>query len=157
MEPGLYHSITDIVEAGNTSFKRDAITAKDVSQLESLEENSGDATASCCMLKYELIVSPFLNLFFQLRKIGYNQSKSCLIFLRISKTPSLVLELLILCFNLVVLPSKKIIEKNVCTCLHFRRGVQQIGDPSNDFSNSCQSKPGHSKKILTMLHFVRFK
>ena len=83
------------------------------------KKNSVDPMASCCMINWVLTRSPFVNSFTQIWKIGYDYSESNLVFIRVATTPTLILELLIVNFTLIVLLSRMIITRNEWTCLHI--------------------------------------
>ena len=74
-----------------------------------------DRMVSCCMVTF----SPLLNCFIQTWKRSSDWWEPDLVFEWLVTTPTLVLELLIVHFTLVILRSRMIITRKKWTCLHL--------------------------------------
>ena len=116
-----------------------------------------DPMASCCMVNWGLTLSPLLNCYTQVWKLGYDLSEPDLISTRLATTPTLVFELLIVHFTLVVLLSRMIITKNEWTPFLTLLWSSTIWKLLQRLSSFLPDKASSFKKTFsTMLQFVGF-
>ena len=111
--------------------------------------------ASCCIVNWGLTLSPLLNRYIQLWKLGYDYTQPHLISAWLATTPTLVSVLLIFYFTLFVILWRMIIRRSEWTCLLILLWSSTIWKLLQRLSSFLPDKTSSVKKTFSSrLQFV---